>query len=53
VDLLVLREPVVNLPQRLSLAKVNLPDGAPNPKSGLSRLRDFSVITAEGVRDPD
>ncbi|MFC5179402.1 hypothetical protein [Nocardioides taihuensis] len=45
VDLLVLREPVVDLPRRAALAQVELPDGAPNPKSGLGRLKDFSVIT--------
>lgn len=45
VDLLVLREPVVNLPRRAALAVNNLPDGQPNPKSGLARLQDFSVIT--------
>lgn len=45
VDLLVLREPVVNLPRRAALAKKDLPDGEPNPKSGLGRLKDFSVIT--------
>ena len=45
VDLLVLREPVVNLPRRAALATKDLPDGAPNPRSGLARLKDFSVIT--------
>ena len=45
VDLLILREPVVNLPRRAALAQKNLPDGTPNPKSGLARLADFSVIT--------
>lgn len=45
VDLLVLREPVVNLPRRAALAREGLPDGAPNPRSGLARLRDFSVLT--------
>ena len=45
VDLLVLREPVVNLPRRAALAVQDLPDGAPSPKSGLARLRDFSVTT--------
>jgi hypothetical protein len=45
VDLLILREPVVNLPRRAALAQKNLPDGTPNPRSGLARLADFSVIT--------
>lgn len=45
VDLLILREPVVNLPRRAALAQKKLPDGTPNPRSGLARLADFSVIT--------
>lgn len=45
VDLLVLRQPVVHLPRRAALAQKHLPDGQPNPRSGLARLRDFSVIT--------
>ena len=45
VDLLLLREPVVNLPRRAALARKDLPDGQPNPRSGLTRLKDFSVIT--------
>ena len=45
VDLLVLRDPVVDLPRRAALAQPNLPDGQPNPRSGLARLKDFSVIT--------
>jgi hypothetical protein len=45
VDLLILREPVVDLPRRAALAQKNLPDGTPNPRSGLALLRDFSVIT--------
>jgi hypothetical protein len=45
VDLLVLRQPIVNLPRRAALAVPDLPDGQPNPKSGLARLQDFSVIT--------
>lgn len=45
VDLLILREPVVHLPRRAALAQRDLPDGEPNPRSGLARLRDFSVIT--------
>lgn len=45
VDLLILREPVVNLPRRAALAEKKLPDGTPNPRSGLARLADFSVIT--------
>ena len=44
-DLLILRQPLVNLPRRAALAVANLPDGQPNPKSGLARLKDFSVIT--------
>jgi hypothetical protein len=45
VDLLVLRQPVVNLPRRAALAAPDLPEGEPNPRSGLARLQDFSVIT--------
>jgi hypothetical protein len=45
VDLLVLREPVVDLPRRAALAQQDLPDGHPNPRSGLGRLKDFTVIT--------
>ena len=45
VDLLILREPVVNLPRRAALAQSTLPDGTPNPRSGLARLADFYVIT--------
>lgn len=45
VDLLVLRQQIVNLPRRAALAVPDLPDGQPNPKSGLARLQDFSVIT--------
>jgi hypothetical protein len=45
VDLLILREPVVNLPRRAALAQRNLSDGTLNPRSGLARLADFSVIT--------
>lgn len=45
VDLLVLREPVVNLPRRTVFGSKDLPDGQPNPRSGLARLKDFSVIT--------
>lgn len=45
VDLLILREPVVALPRRAALAVKELPDGQPNPKSGLARLRDFTVVT--------
>ena len=45
VDLLVLREPLVDLPRRSALARKDLPDGQPNPRSGLARLKDFSVIT--------
>lgn len=45
VDILVLREPVVLLPRRAALATPTLPDGQPNPRSGLKRLGDFSVIT--------
>lgn len=44
-DLLILREPVVALPRRAALAVKELPDGKPNPRSGLARLRDFTVIT--------
>lgn len=45
VDVLILREPIVNLPRRAALTQDELPDGAPNPRSGLARLQDFSVIT--------
>ncbi|WP_076259266.1 hypothetical protein [Intrasporangium flavum] len=45
VDMLVLRQPIVHLPRRAALGARDLPDGAPNPRSGLSRLADFSVIT--------
>lgn len=45
VDLLVLREPIVDLPRRAALAVKELPDGEPNPKSGLGRVKDFSVIS--------
>lgn len=45
VDLLVLREPIVSLPRRAALGAKNLPDGTPNPRSGLGRLGDFTVIT--------
>ncbi len=38
VDLLVLRQPVVNLPRRTVLGGKNLPDGQPNPRSGLGRV---------------
>jgi len=44
VDLLVLREPVVRLPRRVALVDPTLPEGAPNPRSGLGRVGDFSVI---------
>lgn len=45
VDVLVLREPIVNLPRRAALGQKELPGGLPNPRSGLARLKDFSVIT--------
>lgn len=45
VDILVLRQPVVQLPRRAALADETLPGGEPNPRSGLKRLGDFSVIT--------
>lgn len=51
VDLLVLREqvplpkPVVNLPRRSWLGPREAIDGSPNPRSGLERLKDFSIIT--------
>jgi len=45
VDVLVLREPIVNLPRRAALGQKVLPGGDPNPRSGLERLKDFSVIT--------
>ena len=45
VDITVLREPLVNLPRRAALARGTIPDGTPDPKSGLQRLADFSVVT--------
>ncbi|MDR7086825.1 hypothetical protein J2X11_001664 [Aeromicrobium panaciterrae] len=51
VDLLILREPafprdlVVDLPRRSWLGPRKPIDELPNPRSGLERLRDFSVIT--------
>jgi hypothetical protein len=45
VDITILREPLVNLPRRAALARGTLPDGTPDPKSGLQRLADFSVVT--------
>ena len=45
VDVLVLREPIVNLPRRAALGQKVLPGDVPNPRSGLERLKDFSVIT--------
>ena len=45
VDVLILREPIVNLPRRAALGQKLLPGGTPNPRSGLARLKDFSVIT--------
>lgn len=45
VDITVLREPLVNLPRRAALARGTLPDGTPDPKSGLQRLADFAVVT--------
>jgi hypothetical protein len=46
MDLLVLREPVVNLPKRTVLGERNRLGRERNPRSGLARLQDFSVITA-------
>ncbi len=45
IDIVLLREPIVALPRRAALADPMLPDGSPNPSSGLGRLRDFSVIS--------
>lgn len=45
VDVVLLRKPIVQLPRRAVLADPLLPDGSPNPKSGLQRLADFSVIS--------
>lgn len=51
VDLLVLREmkaagrQVVNLPRRSRLGPKRPYDGLANPRSGLERLKDFSIIT--------
>lgn len=39
VDLLVLRQPVVNLPRRAALAVPDLPEGEPNPRSGSQGCR--------------
>lgn len=45
VDIVCLREPLVNLPRRAALTDPTLPNGSPNPRSGLARLKDFSVIS--------
>lgn len=45
VDITILREPLVHLPRRAALARGTLPDGTPDPKSGLQRLADFAVVT--------
>lgn len=45
VDVIMLREPIVNLPRRAALTDPKLPGGEPNPRSGLGRLADFSVIS--------
>ena len=45
VDMLTLRRPLVPVPYRASPAARDLPDGPGNPRSGLARLADFSVIT--------
>lgn len=45
VDVLILRKPIVNLPRRAALGQKSLPGGEPNPRSGLARLKDVSVIT--------
>ena len=45
VDITILREPLVNLPRRAALARGTIPDGTPDPKSGLQRLADFAVVT--------
>ena len=45
VDITVLRKPLVNLPRRAALRLGTIPDGTPDPASGLQRLADFSVIS--------
>jgi hypothetical protein len=45
VDLLVLRSPVVHLPRRARLGPRGGVDATVNPRSGLARLGDFTVIT--------
>ncbi len=44
LDVVVLRKPIVYLPRRSALTDPSLPDGSPNPRSGLARLQDFSVV---------
>ena len=45
VDLLTLRRPMVRWPRGAALGTEERPDGPGNPRSGLARLADFSVIT--------
>ena len=45
VDITVLREPLVSLPRRAALRLGTIPDGTPDPESGLQRLADFSIIS--------
>ena len=45
LDMVILRQPLVSLPRRATLGLRDLPPGPINPRSGLGRLADFSVIT--------
>lgn len=45
VDMLTLRRPIVRVPRGAFLGAHDLPDGPGNPRSGLARLADFSVIS--------
>lgn len=44
LDVVALRQPIVDLPRRSALTDPTLPEGAPNPRSGLARLQDFSIV---------
>ncbi len=51
-------EPLVKLPRRAALGVEEQLDGQPDPRSGLGRLKDFSVITelkvsATQIEGPD
>lgn len=45
VEMLTLRRPLASVPRPATVAVVDAPDGPANPRSGLARLADFSVIT--------